>query len=385
MSQVASRDDELRILNSIAEALNRSPTVQAALERTLDQVAALLGLRTGWIWLLDAETGQFYSAAARELPPYLQEPVRMAGVPCWCIESFLQHRLTPANIRLIHCSRLYPAIEANQAAETGGLSCHASIPLAFGDRLLGIINVTAPEWRELTPQELRLLSTIAYQVGIAVERARLAEEATRLARVEERARLARELHDTLAQGLAAIGLQIESGLHHLETDTSRARERLQAALRTAERSLAEARASLFELRPAPLLGRRLREALGELARGFTAETGIRIQVQSLDLELAPEVEQELFRIAQEALANVRRHSGATEARITLDRFRGGARLWIGDNGRGISASGATRGTAQGIAGMRERARLIGGRLRVTSRPGRGVRVSVELPRAESGP
>ncbi|MGH2425087.1 MAG: hypothetical protein ACRDF1_02220, partial [bacterium] len=67
---------ELRILNAIAEALNSSPDVQRALERTLGLVADLLGLRTGWIWLLDAETGQFYNAAARNLPPYLQKPVR---------------------------------------------------------------------------------------------------------------------------------------------------------------------------------------------------------------------------------------------------------------------------------------------------------------------
>ncbi len=75
---------ELRILNAIAEALNSSPDVQQALERTLGLVADLLGLRTGWIWLVDGETSHFYNAAARALPPYLQTPVRMTGRPCWC-------------------------------------------------------------------------------------------------------------------------------------------------------------------------------------------------------------------------------------------------------------------------------------------------------------
>src|SRR5438105_9659253 len=84
------RARDLRILNAIAEALNSAPDVQQALTRTLGLVAELLGLRTGWVWLLDPETQQFYSAAAQELPPYLKEPVRMTGSSCWCIRLFQQ-------------------------------------------------------------------------------------------------------------------------------------------------------------------------------------------------------------------------------------------------------------------------------------------------------
>src|SRR5262245_1231340 len=211
----ARRERELQLLGRVAEALNSAPDVEQALEQTLGLVAELLGLETGWVWLLDPEADRFYSAAARNLPPYLQEPVRMTGAPCWCIESFRAGRLTPANIRLIQCSRLYDAVAAHDTAATRGLCCHASIPLYFQERPLGIMNLTAPAWRELTGEELRWLKMIAYQVGIAMERARLAEERTSLARMEERARLAREIHDTLAQGLTAIGLQIEGALTHL--------------------------------------------------------------------------------------------------------------------------------------------------------------------------
>src|SRR6266487_3002502 len=77
---------DLTILNAISEALNSSADVRQALERTLGLVANLLGLRTGWVWLLDAETRQFYLAAAQDLPPYLREPVRMSGRPCLCTE-----------------------------------------------------------------------------------------------------------------------------------------------------------------------------------------------------------------------------------------------------------------------------------------------------------
>src|SRR5690349_20749935 len=105
MAESGSRQTrELRIFTAIAEALNSAPDVQQALERTLTLVAELLGLRTGWVWLLDRETGQFYNAAAQSLPPYLREPVRMTGSPCWCIRLLLQGKLTPTNINLIECS-----------------------------------------------------------------------------------------------------------------------------------------------------------------------------------------------------------------------------------------------------------------------------------------
>jgi two-component system, NarL family, sensor kinase len=384
---------ELRVLNAIAEALNSAPDVQQALERALALVADLLGLQTGWVWLLDAETGQFYNAAVQNLPPYLQEPIRMAGGACYCIDAFREGRLTPENIRLINCSRLEPAVEANDTSATRGLSCHASIPLSFQGKPLGIMNVTAPSWRELTADELRLLSTIAYQVGIAIERARLAEESARLARAEERARIAREIHDTLAQGLTAIALHVEGAMRHLETDPGRARERLERALAMARESLEDARRSVLALRVTPLAGKPLPEALGALGRAFTSETGVRVrfvtrgrffQEPPREGELPLRVEAELFRIAQEALANVRRHAKATRVTLALQAVSPSAerpdrvRLFVHDDGRGFDAR-KTREGSQGIVGMRERAQSLGGSLRVRSQPGRGTLVTAEVP------
>lgn len=377
-----NRTRELVILNAIAEALNSAPDVQQALRRTLTLVADLLGLQTGWIWLLDAETHQFYSAAAQHLPPYLQEPVRMTGHHCWCIEAFLAGELAPKNIDVLECSRLRPAVQADAVELTHGLRYHASIPLYFRDTPLGIMNVTSPSWRELRREELRLLSTIAYQVGIAIERARLADESTRLARAEERARMAREIHDTLAQGLTAIALHLEGGLHHLERDPTRARERLERALAMTRESLEEARRSVLNLRTAPLAGKPLPEALGALARSFTSETGVRVHVQVTGNGLLPlRVEAELFRVAQEALANVRRHARATEVEIVLRGSGPAVRLSIRDDGRGFDPRARHEGR-YGLLGMRERAKVLGGSLRVESRPGQGttIRATVPLPR-----
>jgi two-component system, NarL family, sensor kinase len=419
---------ELGILYAVAEALNSAADVRQALERTLELVAGLLGLRTGWVWLLDPETSQFYSAAAQNLPPYLQEPVRMAGTWCECIQAFRDGDLAPRNVDVIECSRLLPAVRRRENALTEGLRYHATIPLTFQDRPLGIMNVTGPAWRRLSADELRLLSTIAYQVGVAVERGRLAEESTRLARAEERARLAREIHDTLAQGLSAIALHVEGALRALDHDAAdsgsaghtghtghtgdggstahtgnigRARERLERALATARESLEEARRSVQDLRAAPPGGRPLGEALAALARTFTSDTGIRVHVRVIGTagrrravpgvaegpaggggaRLPLRVEAELYRIAQEALENVRKHAQAQETEVTLRHTAAAVRLTVHDDGRGLPATlpEGEPGTGHGIQGMRERARLLGGDLRVAGRPGRGTTVVATVP------
>ncbi len=373
--------EELRILNAIAEALNSSPDVQQALERTLGLVADLLGLQTGWVWLRDMETGQFYSGAVRNLPPYLQKPVRMTGHPCSCIEEFNDGALTSKNIDLIECSRLRPAVRRQATDLTQGLAYHASVPLYFQEKPLGIMNVTAPSWRRLTDEELHLLSTIGYQVGIAIERARLAEDSARLARMEERARLAREIHDTLAQGLTAIALHLEGALHHLAERPERAKERLERALQTARESLEDARRSVLDLRATPLAGKPLATALRQLCRTFTSETGIRARLRAETARTLPlRVEAELFRIAQEALTNVRRHAEATEVEISLEQTPQGVRLFVRDNGSGFDPAKVAE-DRQGIVGMRERARLLGGTLRVTSRrrPPSGTTVAASVP------
>jgi two-component system, NarL family, sensor kinase len=378
---VSREQRELGILNAVAEALNSSPDVRQALERTLTLVADLLGLRTGWVWLLDQETRRFYSAAERELPPYLQERVRMAGRRnCWCIDDFREGELTPTNIDVIECSRLQPAFRGKSASLAAGLRFHASIPLYFQDKPLGIMNVTGPEWRKLTAEELRLLSTIANQVGIAIERARLAEDATRLARAEERTRIAREIHDTLAQGLTAIALNIEGAMHRLESRPDQARERLERALAMARENLEEARRSVLDLRATtPLAGKPLAEALAALGRAFTSDTGIAVLVDAdASLRLPIRMEAELFRIGQEALTNVRKHAHAHRVMVSLRRRGQTVSLTVRDDGRGFVASDS-RPDSQGVIGMRERVRLLGGRLQITSRPGQGTRVTARVP------
>ena len=368
---------ELEIVGAIAEALNSSPTVQEALDRTLELVTALLRLQTAWIWLLDPETGHIYSAAARNLPPYLQEPLRMSGTWCSCIQEFRDGSLAPHNVDVLECTRLLPAVRARQTRLTRGLAHHASVPLSFQGKQLGVMNITAPAMRRLTPAELRLLDTIGMQVGVAIDRARLAEESAVLARADERTRLAREIHDTLAQGLTAIALHIETAVRQVGSDPARVRERLEKALQTARASLDEARRSVADLRAGALAGKPLAQALASLVREFTSESGVRVTLETPGQCTLPlHVESELYRIAEQALANVRQHAGAKSVRVMLACGRR-TLLRIEDDGRGFDSRRVSAGH-HGIEGMRERAARAGGMLRLTSRRGKGTRVAVTL-------
>jgi two-component system NarL family sensor kinase len=374
-----STSRELRILKTIAEALNAAASVDDALQTTLEQVAALLGLHTGWIWLIDPQTGRFYSAVVQRLPPFLQEPVRMTGTPCWCLNRFEHGELTADNIDVMECSRLRAAVGKADRANTHGLRYHASLPLYFRDQPLGIMNVAAPAWRKLSARELDLLSTIASQVGVAIERARLAGETVQVARTEERTRLARDIHDTLAQRLTAIGLHLEAAMDQIPRSTA-AFAAMRRALEQSRSGLDEARRSIVQLR-APL-GQSWRETLDSTAHLFTAETGIRVHLRSADLpDLDAAVEGEVLGIVREALTNVRKHAEATDVELSIRAGKSGFEVQVADNGRGFNPRRRTSGF--GLLGMRERAQAVGGRLRIASSPGHGTRIVLTMPKGAS--
>src|SRR5918997_6370462 len=266
------RNHELSVLNEIARELNRSVELGEALGFTLSQVAELLGLRTAWIWLMDESSPEPYLAAARNLPPALaDEPRRMDGSRyCYCLDTYKKGDLGgAANINVLTCSRLKGLVDG-----TGDLRYHASIPLYAGDEKLGVMNVASSDWRSLSPEDLQLLYTVGDLLSIAVERARLYARSTRLGAVEERNRLAREIHDTLAQGLTATALQLESADALLDAGgAQKAHEPLRRALSLTRSNLEEAQRSVLDLRAAPLEGRPLSGALRALVDRWEAETG----------------------------------------------------------------------------------------------------------------
>ena len=204
--QLQRRNRELSILNSIAQALNRMVDLQAMLQTVLAQVAELLNLRTGWIWLLAEHSGEPFLAASQDLPPALQDSPQSMEGSCYCLDTYQAGDMEgAANVNVITCSRLQDLVSG-----TGGLRYHASIPLNAHDQQLGVLNVASTDWRQLSDDDLRLLHTVGDLLAIAVERAYLFDRSAQIGAIEERNRLAREIHDTLAQGLTGIALQLES-------------------------------------------------------------------------------------------------------------------------------------------------------------------------------
>lgn len=372
------RSHELSILNDVARALNASVDLPTLLARALEKVAELLGLSTGWVLLFD-ESGEPYLAAEQNLPPGLsQDPTLMTGW-CWCLESFCDGELDgAANIGVMGCSRLRKLGLAK--GRTAGLRYHASVPLQVqgeGLERLGMLNVAGPEWRELDADELSLLHTIGDLLGVAVERARLHARLLDAAQTEERNRLAREIHDTIAQDLSAIAFQLEAAEALLDepVDPERVRRSVAAALDLTRKGLEETRRSVLDLRAAPLEGRTLPAALAALA----SEVGsVTFEAVSVPPSLPAAVEVGLYRITQEALQNALRHAEASRIVIRLEASPDRVRLTVEDDGRGFEVGAEASASRFGLVGMRERARLLGGSFQLESSSGAGTRVTVEV-------
>lgn len=198
---------------------------------------------------------------------------------------------------------------------------------------------------------------------------------------DERQRMAREIHDTLAQGLTGIITQLEAADQAGHDDTS-LRRHLDTAARLARESLAEARRSVHALGPGALERGRLHDALNDLAEDWSERTGVRTSVTAdaggPALPAAAEVA--LLRVAQEALANVAKHAGATRAGVTLSHLDDRTVLDVRDDGCGFDTAARTDGGGGfGLTSMRQRVTALGGALTVESRPGAGTAISAWVP------
>jgi signal transduction histidine kinase len=356
-AELSARNEELLALNGLAGSLTRSLDPEAILAGALEAVRAVLPTTAGQGFRISRE-GRLTASRAEpdERHPRLEE-IAVAAIGD-------NHLVTRAD----------------------GDDVLIGLPMGTGAGPLGALGLraTAAPGERMTA----LLMAIGNQVGLALSTARLSEEGREMAVLEERARLAREIHDTLAQQLTAIVIQLEAAQALVSRDPNRSLPALASAQDLARSALAEARRSVWDLRPAPLSVTGLVAAAESEVERFRHRTGIAARLRAEHMvpppALAPQSEVTLLRITQQALANIAAHAGASRVTVRLRNLGDHVELTVKDNGHGFDPSALPLGSF-GIVGMAERARIAGGTFDVESSTGRGTTITVKLPvTAEAG-
>ncbi|MEV4440896.1 GAF domain-containing sensor histidine kinase [Streptomyces sp. NPDC049577] len=284
--------------------------------------------------------------------------------------------------------RLDPRFEGWPAAHPE-MSDFLGMPVADGDEILGALflanKVRTPDEPAggcgFTAEDEELLRVLAQHAAIALTNARLYERSRELTIAGERARLAHELHDAVSQKLFSLRLTAQAATTLVDRDPVRAKDALHEVARLAAEAADELRAAVVELRPAGLdedgLVATLRTQIKVLDRAHAA----RVTFEEHGVRALPTAQEEaLLRVAQEALHNALRHSGARRVDVVLARRGQGAELRVTDDGRGFDPSAVRRaGRHLGLVSMRDRAHGVGGRLTVLSEPGKGTTIEMEVP------
>jgi signal transduction histidine kinase len=266
------------------------------------------------------------------------------------------------------------------------------VPIVSRGEVIGAFYLTDKKGRRravFTDEDQQLIEMFAGHAAVAIENARLVERSRELTVVEERNRLARELHDAVNQTLFSVALTSEAAALLVDSDPERAKEQLDAVRDLARSAMEEMRSLIFELRPADIgadgLAETLRKHVDVLQRVHDAKI-------ELDLDGNPRVpptvegqvvlEREIFRIVQEAIGNALKHSGAEHLRVRMAVPDHSVVVSVADDGTGFDPSGPVAQRHLGLVSMRERAEAIGGTLTIESAPGAGTTVLLEVDLGE---
>jgi signal transduction histidine kinase len=256
-----------------------------------------------------------------------------------------------------------------------------NIPLQVHAQVFGIFSVAFEKPHLFGTAEQRLYLALAQRAAVAIENAQLYERAQQAAALEERNRLARELHDAVTQTLFSASLIADVLPKIWERNAEEGRSRLQDLRQLSRGALAEMRTLLLELRPASLQEAKLPELLRQLAEAFSGRTGVPVQLEVTSASAPPvAVKVALYRIAQEALNNIVKHASPTAVTIGLHGVPDGSgaegfELWVTDDGCGFDPAHVPSDHL-GLKIMRERAQAIGAEFQLDSQPGQGTRVFV---------
>lgn len=256
------------------------------------------------------------------------------------------------------------------------------LPLIVRGEVVGAFSITHSEPAFFTPDRVKMAFAFANHAAVAIESSRTRDEAVNAAAFAERARLARELHDSVSQALYGMVLTTRTSLELIDRNPVMARDSMRYTLELADAALSEMRALIFELRPETLKEDGLLIAFRKQAAALTARHKIDLQLDLCNEEPALPIESKeaLYRITLEAIQNTIRHAGATQLRLTLD-CDDGVTLAIEDNGCGFNVQSDYPGHL-GLQSMRERAHALGGDVTISSAPGQGTCVRIHIAQAQ---
>lgn len=384
--------DRLSTLNAIAVALNRSLELEKVLQEALVNALKLTSMEAGAVYLVDEQTGELELAAHKGIS---REAARVAAN--FGLSASLCAAVAQAGEPLVMENTGRYARGSKSSLVTEKMHCMVRVPFKSDGRLLGTMCLGCPEPRSFSKAEMDLLTSVANQIAVAVQKVRLYEELQRkeklrgnllqkviTAQEEERKRIARELHDETSQALAALALAVETAAAQA-ADGSDVGPSLDRMKGLAVSTLEGVHRLVFDLRPTLLDDLGLIAALRWYAETRLGEVGIkvRIEIGGEDRRLGPLIETTLYRVVQEAVNNVASHSGAQNFTITLVMKTHCLSLAMVDDGWGFDMAELARSSdvkrGLGLMGMKERVDLLGGAFSIYSELGHGTEIALQVP------
>src|SRR5512143_2194308 len=361
-AEVRAREQStlLDISHTLASTLELKPDL------ILDQLRTIIRYRRAALFVL--EDSALVAVAVRGVPQAEGAPsfrIRLDGAEILA-RLFNQHR--PILIADVWSTEAPMLLE--------GVQAWMWVPLAVKGRIIGGIGVAHAKRDYFSKHHADLALTVANQAAVTLINAELHNNAQSLAVLQERQRLAQNLHDAVNQSLFSAGLIAEVLPRLWERDQDVARQYLEDLRRLTRGAMAEMRALLAELRPSTLTDAELGDLLVLLGNGFTGRTNIPARVSVVGQRILPaEVQVAIYRICQEALNNIAKHAGASAVEISLKHEGSAAEIRIQDDGRGFDPGRVVSGH-YGLIMMRERAEAAGAMLSITSEPGRGTELVI---------
>jgi PAS domain S-box-containing protein len=391
--RILEANRQLVALNAIASTVSQSLSLEVILNSALDKTLELINCDVGGILLLDEKSQTLSYGVHRGLSKRFVQGIAglapgegIAGKAAQMGETLVVNDISKDH-------RVTRPVVAEE-----NLKAFVSQPLMAKGRVVGVLNVASRKPRSFSQQEIQLLSALGHQLGTAIENARLYQElrskeqmrAELLRKIisaqeDERRRVARELHDVTSQALATLAVRLEALAAMRGASVQEMASKIEETRALLATTSDEVRRLIYALRPTVLDDLGLPAALRSCAANSLGAAGIEVHAEIVGEErrLTPQVEIAIFRIAQEAMTNIVRHARADSTYISLEFKEKSVALQIEDDGIGFDLSEESSSTdlsrrGAGLLGMKERAELLGGTLRIITRPSRGTRVEVEI-------